>query len=153
MKLKKFFQTVFSFVFYLTRTFVHAAFSQANSNKGNFEVKNHAKIHNDLSTRLIDGNKFDQFRLEHTAYVNLTSRDNSSHFKLANNRIEIQTNDLRILGQEEKTGKKIYTFRLNGNELYVRNVESIHTTKQGGLDIRNTLETPSIVGTFSNDLE
>lgn len=115
-------------------------------------MKNHAKIHNDLSTRLIDGSKFDQFRLEYAGHVNLTSRDNSSHFKLANNRIEIQTNDLRILGQDEKTGKKIDTFRLKDNELYVRNVESIHTTKQGGLDTRS-LETPSIIGTFSNDLE
>lgn len=116
-------------------------------------MKNHAKIQNDLSTRVIDGSKFDQFRLEHAGYVNFTSRDNSSHFKLANNRIEIQTNDLRILSQDEKSGKKVDTFRLKDNELYVRNVESIHTGKQGGLDIRNSLETPSITGTFANDLE
>lgn len=128
-------------------------FPQANSNKGNFEVRNHAKIQNDLSTRLIDGSKFDEFRLEHADYVNLTSRDNSSHLKLANNRIEIQTNDLRILSQDEKSGKKIDTFRLKDNELYVRNVESIQTAKPGGLDIRNSLETPSIIGTFANDLE
>ena len=116
-------------------------------------MRNHAKIQNDLSTRLIDGSKFDEFRLEHAGYVNLTSRDNSSHLKLANNRIEIQTNDLRIMSRDERSGKKIDTFRLKDNELYVRNVESIQTAKPGGLDIRNSLETPSITGTFANDLE
>lgn len=71
---------------------------------------------------------------------------------MTNNRIEIQTNDLRIVGQDEKTGKKIDTFRLKDNELTVRNVENIQTAKQGGL-VLNTLETSSIAGTFSNDLE
>lgn len=70
-----------------------------------------------------------------------------------NGKIEIQTNDFRILNQDERTGKKVDTFRLKDDEIFVKNVDNIHIQKQGGLDISNNLETQSITGSFSNDLE
>lgn len=69
------------------------------------------------------------------------------------NGIEIQTDDFRVLNRDERTGQKSIAFRLRNDEIYVKNIETIHTRKQGGLDIKNTLETQSITGSFSKDLE
>lgn len=85
--------------------------------------------------------------------MNLLSDDGLSHFTIENDKIEIQTNDFRILTQDYRTGKKIDSFRLKDDELFVRNIDNIHINKQGGLDINDCLDTQSLTGTFSNDLE